>query len=238
MKDFSIRRSAGIVAVAVALTGFVTGALPAGGRSEPDADETISPMKSVELLMSEGAKEATGDTDVAVLAGGCFWGVEAVFEVLSGVVDVRSGYSGGTATTANYHVVSSGRTEHAESVEIVFDPEVISYKTLLDVFFTVAHDPTQLNYQGPDVGPQYRSAIFFADDKQAQGARDYIEELEESKVYGEPVVTQVVPLEQFYPAEDYHQDFLVRNPGNPYIVYWDIPKLAHLEREFPELLKE
>ncbi len=182
------------------------------------------------LLYSEG------DLDRAVFAGGCFWGVEAVFEQLEGVVDVQSGYSGGKAETASYYVVGSGSTGHAEAVEILFDPEKISYRTLLEVFFTVAHDPTQYNYQGPDHGPQYRSAIFYSGRKQKSEVQNMIRKLEREKLYDAPIVTEVAPLDRFYPAEEYHQDFMRLHPYHPYIVHWDRPKIVHLMEAYPGLL--
>jgi peptide-methionine (S)-S-oxide reductase len=172
----------------------------------------------------------------AVLAGGCFWGVEGVFERLKGVQDVVSGYSGGEKNAAHYEVVSSGGTGHAESIQVRYDPKQISYGTLLKVFFAVAHDPTQLNFQGPDHGTQYRSAIFYANDGQKQVAEEYIRALDAAKLYPKRIVTQVVPLKAFYPAEDYHQNFLDNNPDYPYIVYWDMPKIANLKKTFPELV--
>jgi len=153
---------------------------------------------------------APGSTQTAVLAGGCFWGMEAVFERLKGVMDVTSGYSGGEAQTAHYKIVGTGTTGHAESIQVTFDPSSISYGELLKVFFSVAHDPTQLNYQGPDIGSEYRSAIFYADEHQKRIAEEYIRTLERARVFRKPIVTQVVPLEAFYPAEDYHQDFMDR----------------------------
>jgi peptide-methionine (S)-S-oxide reductase len=176
--------------------------------------------------------------DTAVLAGGCFWGVEAVFERLTGVHDVASGYSGGEADSATYQTVSSGMTGHAEAVRIVFDPEVITYDQLLEVFFNVAHDPTQLNFQGPDVGTQYRSAVFYASNEQKQTAERVIGQLDAEGVFGKAIATEVVPLTEFYPAEDYHQDFMRRYPQHPYIVYWDLPKIRHLEKTYPDLLKK
>ena len=172
----------------------------------------------------------------AVLAGGCFWGVEGVFERLKGVVQVTAGYSGGNKDTAFYEMVGSGTTGHAESVQIRYDPAKISYGTLLAVFFTVAHDPTQLNYQGPDHGTQYRSVIFYANDGQKAVAEGYIKALDQAKVYRQKIVTQVVPLKAFYAAEEYHQKFLDRNPDYPYIVYWDLPKIEALRKTFPELV--
>ncbi|HUI70056.1 MAG TPA: peptide-methionine (S)-S-oxide reductase MsrA [Spirochaetia bacterium] len=175
-------------------------------------------------------------TQTAVLAGGCFWGMEGVFERLKGVVDVTSGYSGGDADTAHYEMVGSGTTGHAESIQIHYDPSQISYGTLLKVFFTVAHDPTELDFQGPDYGSQYRSAIFYANEGQKEVADGYIRALDQAKVFPKPIVTQVVPLKAFYPAEDYHQHFLDRNPGYPYIVFYDLPKIATLKRMFPQLV--
>lgn len=172
---------------------------------------------------------------MAVFAGGCFWGVEAVFEHVRGVASVRSGYAGGPAESASYEKVGEGTTGHAESVEISFDPDKVSYEQLLDVFFKVAHNPTELDRQGPDVGPQYRSAIFYLDDSQMKAAKTYIEALDAAKLYKDPIVTQVVPLEKFYVAEKYHQDYLRRNPKDPYIVYHDLPKLESLRKEFPKV---
>jgi len=174
----------------------------------------------------------------AVLAGGCFWGMEGVFERLKGVVDVTSGYSGGDAETAHYEMVGSGTTGHAESIQIRYDPSQVSYGTLLKVFFTVAHDPTELNFQGPDYGTQYRSAIFYANDGQKQVAEGYIRGLAQARVFSKPIVTQLAPLKAFYPAEEYHQHFLDRNPGYPYIVFYDLPKIAELKKTFPQLVTD
>jgi peptide-methionine (S)-S-oxide reductase len=180
-----------------------------------------------------GASEAP-KLETAVFAGGCFWGVEGVFEHVRGVIDVRSGYSGGRVPNPSYEQVSSGDTGHAESVEVVFDPARVSYGQLLSVFFSVAHDPTQLNRQGPDVGTQYRSAIFYATPAQQRAAQAYIEKLQ-AHLGDTPVVTQVVPLQKFYPAEHYHQDFMRLNPMHPYIVFHDRPKVARLQEAFPKL---
>ena len=180
---------------------------------------------------------APAPPQTAVLAGGCFWGVEAVFEQLSGVLDVVSGYAGGSERTAHYSVVSSGVTSHAESVQIRYDPAKISYGRLLKVFFAVAHDPTELNRQGPDEGPQYRSSIFYANEEQKAVAEAYVSQLNGAHVFSRPVVTTVVPLKGFYSAEDDHQNFLARNPHNPYVVVNDLPKLRALTSDFPELLK-
>ena len=175
-------------------------------------------------------------TQTAVLAGGCFWGMQGVFERLKGVVDVKAGYSGGNADTAHYEMVSTGETGHAESIQVRFDPTQISYGTLLKVFFSVAHDPTQLNFQGPDHGTQYRSAIFYANEGQKQVAESYIHQLDQAKIFSTPIVTAVVPLKAFYPAEDYHQHYLDNNPGSLYIMFWDMPKIADLKRVYPRLV--
>jgi peptide-methionine (S)-S-oxide reductase len=178
----------------------------------------------------------TGE-QTAVLAGGCFWGVEAVFEALAGVSDVVSGYAGGSKASANYRVVSSGTTGHAESVRVTYDATKISYGQLLKVFFAVAHDPTQVNRQGPDEGPQYRSAIFFSTPEQKTVADAYIQQLNDAKIFRRRIATTVVTLDGFYPAESEHQNFMRRNPSNPYVLAHDRPKLELLDREFPELLK-
>jgi peptide-methionine (S)-S-oxide reductase len=172
-----------------------------------------------------------------VLAGGCFWGVEGVFDRLKGVSDVVSGYAGGSKITAHYEIVGSGMTGHAESVKITYDPAQISYGQLLEVYFAVAHDPTQLNRQGPDEGTQYRSAIFYSSDDQKRVAEAYIDQLNKAKIFSRPIVTQLTPLKGFYDAEGYHQHFLDHNPDNPYIVAHDMPKLKRLKEQFPDLLK-
>ncbi len=171
----------------------------------------------------------------AVVAGGCFWGIQAVFQHVKGVVRATSGYSGGEAKTAEYEVVSTGETGHAESVKVTYDPSQVTYGELLRVFFSVAHDPTQLNRQGPDEGTQYRSVIFYGNDEQKKIAEAYIAQLDKAKVFPRPIVTQVVPLKTFYPAEAYHQDYATRHPDQPYIVYNDAPKVAHLRQQFPDL---
>src|SRR4051812_6124981 len=173
--------------------------------------------------------------DTAVFAGGCFWGVEAVFEHTKGVRDVVSGYAGGRDVNPSYEQVSSGETGHAESVQVVYDPSVVSYATLLRVFFSVAHDATELNRQGPDVGTQYRSAIFYRNDTQKAAAAAYIAQLTKSKYYPRPIVTELSKLNAFYPAEGYHQDFMKKNPRNAYIVYWDAPKVERLKQELPDI---
>ena len=176
---------------------------------------------------------ATPGEQTAVLAGGCFWGVDAVFKHVRGVSSVLSGYAGGSADTAHYEVVSTGTTGHAESVQVTFDPSRVSYAQLLRIFFSVAHDPTELDRQGPDTGPQYRSAIFYTNEDQRQTAQAYIEQLNKAKAFPSPIVTQVVPLEGFYAAEEYHQNFLARHPNYPYIVMFDLPKLRALKERFP-----
>jgi peptide-methionine (S)-S-oxide reductase len=183
------------------------------------------------------AAEATG-LQTAVLAGGCFWGLQGMFQHVEGVTKVVSGYAGGTRETAHYDMVSTERTGHAESVEITFDPKRISYGQLLRLFFSVAHDPTQLNRQGPDTGPSYRSEIFFTSPTQERIARAYLTQLTQANVFKAPIVTKIEPLKAFYPAEDYHQDFLVRNPTYPYIVVNDLPKIDHLKRVYPEIYRE
>src|SRR5689334_8226496 len=177
-------------------------------------------------------------TQTAVLAGGCFWGVEAVFENVKGVTNVVSGYAGGSKNTARYEMVGTGRTGHAESVQITYDPSQISYGRLLQVYFSVAHDPTELNRQGPDEGTQYRSEIFYSSEDQKRMAEAYIQQLNQSKIFRRPVVTKLEPLAGFYAAEGYHQDFIAHNPRHPYVVYNDLPKLAELKKRFPELVKK
>jgi peptide-methionine (S)-S-oxide reductase len=170
----------------------------------------------------------------AVFAGGCFWGVEAVFRHTKGVTTSVSGYAGGDAKTADYETVSTGRTGHAESVQVTYDPAQVSYGELLRVFFSVAHDPTQLNRQGPDYGTQYRSAIFYTNDEQKRIAQAYVEQLRQAKAFSNPIVTQIVALPAFYPAESYHQNYLALHRTQPYIVFNDLPKLAALKEQFPE----
>ena len=172
-----------------------------------------------------------------VLAGGCFWGMQAVFEPLKGVTKVVAGYSGGNALTAHYDIVSTGMTGLAESVDVTYDPSRISFKQLLDVYFLVAHDPTELNRQGPDDGTQYRSEIYYATAAQRDEAQTYIKHLTTAKIYAAPIVTKLEPLRAFYAAEAYHQDFMAHNPDNPYIVYNDKPKLVTLRHRFPQLLR-
>ena len=178
-----------------------------------------------------------GNSETAVLAGGCFWGVQGVFQHLKGVTSAVSGYAGGDKTNAHYHLVGSGTTGHAESVRITYDPQQISYGKLLQVYFSVAHDGTELNRQGPDSGTQYRSAIFPTSDEQTKIAKAYIAELNAAGVFDAPLVTTIEPGKGFYPAEGYHQDFLARNPAYPYIAINDLPKIENLKRLFPELYR-
>ena len=180
----------------------------------------------------------SGHQQTAVLAGGCFWGLQGVFEHVRGVQRVLAGYSGGARGAATYEEVSSGTTGHAESVQIVFDPAEVTYGKLLQIYFAVAHDPTQLNRQGPDSGTQYRSAIFYADEAQRRIAEAYIAQLGQDKVFRQPIVTRVDPLKGFYPAESYHQDYYLKNPDQPYIVFNDLPKIRNLKRLFPDSWRE
>jgi peptide-methionine (S)-S-oxide reductase len=182
--------------------------------------------------------KAPGPPQTAVLAGGCFWGVQGVYQHVRGVQRVLSGYAGGTKATADYEAVSRGNTGHAESVEIRFDPKELSYGEILQIYFSVVHDPTQLNRQGPDAGPQYRSNIFYADESQKRVAEAYIAQLEKTKAFARTIVTRVDSLSGFYPAEAYHQDFLLTNPKYPYIVIHDLPKIENLKRVFPARYNE
>lgn len=186
----------------------------------------------------EGNDPPAAGVDSVVFSGGCFWGVQAVFEHVNGVVAATAGYAGGESGTAHYGQVGSGTTGHAESVLVVFDPSVVPFGRLLQVFFSVAHDPTELNRQGPDVGPQYRSAIWYTTEQQARLARGYIDQLTTAKTFPRPIVTEVNPLSGFYRAEDYHQDYLIHHPRQPYIVINDLPKLAALKQQFPRLWRE
>lgn len=192
-------------------------------------------VAAVSVQAAESPPPVVRTQQTAVFAGGCFWGVDAVFKHVKGVTRVVSGYAGGDASTAQYEVVSTGTTGHAESVEVTYDPSRVSYSELLKVFFYVAHDPTKLNRQGPDSGTQYRSAIFYTNADQKRIADAYVAQLDQAKAFSAPIVTQVVPLKAFFPAEEYHQNFLARHPDNPYIVINDMPKLDSLHERFPEL---
>lgn len=194
-------------------------------------DATPKPVAKTQPVDAKGMQKA-------VFAGGCFWGVEAVFEHVKGVSDVRSGYAGGSAKTAKYDAIGTGKTGHAEVVEVVFDPAVVTYKDLLKVFFAVAHNPTELDRQGPDEGPQYRSAIFYASEEQKGAAKAYIDELTAAKTFPSPIVTKLEALDAFYVAEKYHQDYLVQHPDEPYIRINDIPKVEDLKKQFPDMYVE
>ncbi|HEV2578566.1 MAG TPA: peptide-methionine (S)-S-oxide reductase MsrA [Acidobacteriaceae bacterium] len=203
----------------------------AGTHKEP------IPAPINDIVAPESGWEA-GQRETAVFAGGCFWGVQSVFQRVKGVEKTTVGYTGGAKETADYRAVCSGRTGHAEALEIIYDPEKVSYGTLLRVFFSVVHDPTQLNRQGNDVGTQYRSAIFYTNEEQREVAQAYVKQLDAAHVFQKPIVTEIVPLEHFYVGEEYHQDYAIKNPQNPYIQVCDIPKIAELERQFPALFHE
>ena len=219
----------GAVAIVLVLAGLCPGVLPAALA----ADEAV--VIPAPLLDNP---KVPGPLQTAVIAGGCFWGVQGVYQHVRGVRQVLSGYSGGTKATAEYGAVSRGRTAHAESVEIRFDPKELSYGEILQIYFSVAHDPTQLNRQGPDTGTQYRSNIFHTDDSQKRIAEAYIAQLDSTKVFRRAIVTRVERLTAFYPAEAYHQDFLIKNPHHPYIVINDLPKIGNLKRVFPARYRE
>jgi len=204
-------------------------------QSACDASSAIDVSKFPDPAVD--MKPAGSDKQVAVLAGGCFWCTEAVFEQLDGVEDVVSGYSGGTKRDARYEAVSMGRTDHAEAIEVTYDPARISFGKILKVFFSVAHDPTQLNRQGPDRGRQYRSAIFYTNGEQKSVAEAYIAQLEATKVFSGPIVTEVVPLEEFHAAEEYHQDFVQRNPAQPYVMGNALPKVEKTRKNYRDQLK-
>jgi peptide-methionine (S)-S-oxide reductase len=211
--------------------------MPRSSSSSAIANTTPTKIASIEIeLPKEIAAKTTGEQTL-VLAGGCFWGVEAVFENLKGVSNVVSGFSGGDAKTANYDTVSSGRTSHAEAVKITYNPQQISLGQLLKIYFLVAHDPTQIDRQGPDNGTQYRSAIFFANSQQQQVAKTYIDRLNQARIFPQPIATQLIALNEFYPAEQSHQNFIDRNPTYPYVVVHDLPKLALLRQQFSDLVR-
>lgn len=209
---------------------FALTLLGATACSAENGANTTIPNPAIDAPIATAKAQQT-----AVVAGGCFWGIQAVFQHVKGVISATSGYAGGSVKTAKYELVSTGETGHAESVKITYDPSQITYGQLLRVFFSVAHDPTQLNRQGPDEGTQYRSSIFYNSDEQKRIAEAYIAQLGKAKVFPRPIVTQVVPLQAFYPAEAYHQDYAAHHPNDPYIVYNDAPKVAHLREQFPDL---
>lgn len=215
----------------VAIAGLLTVAVgPVLSRASAEEARVIPPP-AIDLPAGKT------DSAIAVFAGGCFWGVQAVFQHVEGVRNAISGYAGGASVTAQYRLIGSGLTGHAESVQVHYDPRKVSYGQLLQVYFSVAHDPTQLNRQGPDTGTQYRSTIFPADAEQARVARAYIAQLDKAGVFPAPIVTSLEAGKTFYPAEDYHQDFLERHPDHPYIRYYDLPKLVELQRLFPRLYR-
>jgi len=222
-------RIVGFAAVAAFLVVFAV----LNSRAKVPRENTAFPKPAVDQPVAP-----TKGKEVAVISGGCFWGIQAVYEHTKGVISATSGYAGGTADTAQYETVGSGKTDHAESVKIVYDPSEITYGQILMIFFSVAHNPTELNKQGPDWGTQYRSSIFYSNAEQRKIAEAYIQQLNSAKVYPAKIVTQVVPLKGFYPAEGYHQDYLKHNPDNPYIVINDLPKLRNLKKDFPELYRE
>jgi len=211
-----------LLAAGIALRGLPSAAESARSTPPPMLDEPANPQAT---------------SEVAVLAGGCFWGVQGVFQHVEGVTSAVSGYAGGAANTAHYEMVATNTTGHAESVRVTFDPARISYGRILQIYFSVAHDPTELNRQGPDVGAQYRSAIFPAKPEQVRVAETYIAQLNQAHVFDAPIVTKVEPGREFYPAEDYHQDFLTRNPRYPYIAINDLPKIENLKRLFPDIYR-
>ncbi len=219
------------VAILIAIL-FLVGTV-AWNRASAAGSSSLLPNPVVDAALAAKPGEQT-----AVVSGGCFWGIQAVFQHVKGVNTAISGYSGGSAATAEYEVVSTGATGHAESVKITYDPAQISYGQLLKVFFSVAHDPTQLNRQGPDTGTQYRSVIFYANEEQKHIAEAYIAQLGQAKSFPRPIVTQVVPLKAFYPAEAYHQNYATIHPDNPYIAINDAPKVDHLREQLPDLYKK
>ncbi|WBY01933.1 peptide-methionine (S)-S-oxide reductase MsrA [Ramlibacter tataouinensis] len=198
----------------------------------------VAAEKAVPLPPPAQDLRVTAPTDTAVFAGGCFWGVQAVFQHTRGVLNAVSGYAGGDQASANYNAVSMGTSGHAESVQVTFDPRQVTYGQLLQVYFSVAHDPTTVNRQGPDAGPQYRSALFYRDADQKRVAESYIAQLDAAKVFPSKIVTQVVPLKGFYPAEAYHQDYATRHPDSPYIATFDLPKVANLQTTLPQFYRD
>jgi peptide-methionine (S)-S-oxide reductase len=218
-------RSVAVLGVFVVAAGLLFAQRVSGATRGP----TVIPSPTLDL------RDATAKTETAVFAGGCFWGIQAVFQHIKGVTSATSGYAGGSTDKPSYEDVGSGRTGHAESVRVVFDPSVVSYGDLLKVFFSVAHDPTELNRQGPDVGTQYRSALFVLSDAQKQTAEAYIKQLNDAHAYPKRIVTQVAAFKSFFPAEAYHQNYAEENPTQPYIAIYDAPKVANLKKQFPAL---
>jgi peptide-methionine (S)-S-oxide reductase len=215
---------------------LLLGAATACGESPSNPMGSAHAAEGIRIAAPVPPIRETGKTQTAIFAGGCFWGIEAVFEKVKGVTRVESGYSGGTRATANYDDVSAGRSGHAESVRVQYNPAIVSYNDLLHIFFSVTHDPTQLNRQGPDVGSQYRSAIFPANAAQKQAALAYIDQLSKAAYWKKPIATRIEPF-SFFPAESYHQDFMAKNPRHRYILMWDKPKIANLKRLFPTITR-
>ncbi|MGC2247425.1 MAG: peptide-methionine (S)-S-oxide reductase MsrA [Terriglobales bacterium] len=225
--------SAVVGKIAVLIAILMVAAVVTWNRANASAHDVTLPNPTLDAPLAAKSRRQE-----AVLAGGCFWGIQAVFQHVKGVTDATSGYSGGSVANPGYEQVSTGETGHAESVKITFDPAQVSYGQLLKVFFSVAHDPTELNRQGPDSGSQYRSVIFYANDEQKHIAESYIAQIEKAKSFPRSIVTQVVPLKVFYKAEDYHQDYATLHPDNPYIAINDAPKVDHLRQQFPDLYKK
>jgi peptide-methionine (S)-S-oxide reductase len=221
-------RSVAAFGVFVVAAGLLFAQRVAGATHAP----TVIPSPALDL------RNTTAKTETAVFAGGCFWGIQSVFQHVKGVTSATSGYAGGRTDRPSYDDVSSGQTGHAESVRVVFDPSVVSYGELLKVFFSVAHDPTELNRQGPDVGTQYRSALFYTSDAQKQTAEAYIKQLNDAHAYPKPIVTQVAAFKAFFPAEAYHQNYAEEHPTQPYIAIYDAPKVVNLKKQFPTLYTE
>jgi len=221
-------------AFATLMVAVLAGVVMRGSRGSVVASEKVTALPKP--AVDEPLASAPGQQS-AVVAGGCFWGIQAVFQHVKGVASATSGYSGGSAKTAEYEIVSTGTTNHAESVKVVYDPSKITYGQLLQVFLSVAHDPTQLNRQDPDQGTQYRSVIFYGNDEQKRIAEAYIAQLQQAKVFPHKIVTQVVPLKGFYPAEGYHQNYAALHPDNPYIARFDLPKVANLQQMYPQLYR-
>jgi peptide-methionine (S)-S-oxide reductase len=219
------------IAVGLLAAGIIAAAA-FGLEVTPSIAEDAKPIPAP--VVDQAPETSPVAREVAVFAGGCFWGVQGVFQHVNGVTRAVSGYAGGAADTAQYEMVGTGETGHAESVQVTYDPHQISYGQLLQIYFSVAHDPTELNYQGPDMGPQYRSAIFPTSAEQAKIAKAYIDQLNAAKVFGDTIVTTIEEGKSFYPAEDYHQDYLTLHPNQPYIVINDQPKIRDLERLYPE----
>lgn len=220
------------ISIVIVLIAVLCGTF-AGQKAKAAESSTVlpDPVADAQLATKPGKQ-------TAVLAGGCFWGIQLVFQHVKGVKNATSGYAGGSSSTAEYETVGTGSTGHAESVRITFNPAQITYGQLLKIFFSVGHDPTQLNRQGPDTGTQYRSVIFYADDEQKHIAEAYIAQLEQARLFPRPIVTQLVPLEKFYPAEMYHQNYATMHPGDPYIARNDSPKLEQLRQQLPALYKK